>query len=66
MNLTTNVVGLEAQLSINGANALRLLRALRRLPDVESTRKAERSAVKTLHINDTKLIALILSIEEER
>jgi hypothetical protein len=56
---------LEPQLSPNGLEALKLVRAIRALPEFEGTIRAERSALKNINTNDLKRIAVILAEEEE-
>ena len=56
---------LEPLLSPNGLEALKLVRAIRALPEFEGTVRAERSALKNINISDLKRIAVILSDEEE-
>jgi hypothetical protein len=55
---------LEAHLSPNGLEALKLVRAIRALPEFEGTYRAERSALKNINVTDLKNIALILADEE--
>jgi len=55
---------LETQLSPNGLEALKLVRAIRALPEFEGTYRAERSALKNINVTDLKNIALILADEE--
>lgn len=54
----------ESQLTPQGKSALKLIRALRRLPDNAATRAAENSATKNLTVPDVRIIALILADEE--
>jgi hypothetical protein len=55
---------LEPYLSPNGLEALRLVRAIRALPEFEGTYRAERSALKNINTTDLKRIAVILADEE--
>ena len=55
---------LEQHLSPNGLEALKNIRAIRALPECDSTYYAERSALKTINISDIKRIARILADEE--
>ena len=57
---------LEVLLSPNGLEALKNIRALRALPECDSTYYAERSALKSINISDIKRIARILADERER
>jgi hypothetical protein len=56
---------LENNLSPAGQEALKLIRALRRLPETDGTVIAEKQAIKALRIADLKIIALILAEEED-
>jgi hypothetical protein len=56
---------LEDKLSPAGRDALKLIRALRRLPKTDGTIMAERQAIKELRIADLKIIALVLADEED-
>ena len=56
---------LEHNLSPAGQDALRLIRALRRLPETDGTVIAERQVIKELRIADLKIIALVLADEED-
>jgi hypothetical protein len=55
---------LEPYLSPNGLEALKLVRAIRALPEFEGTYRAERSALKNINTTDLKRIAVILADEE--
>lgn len=54
---------LESRLSPKGLESLNLIRALRELPEMESTLRAERAALDSLRMSDIKYIALILRAE---
>ncbi len=58
----------ESQLSPNGLEVLKTIRALRELPETESGYRAERSLLRKVGVTDLKIIALILAEEaaEER
>jgi hypothetical protein len=51
-------------LTPNGVEALKLVRAIRELPDFEGTRRAECSALRNVNTMDLKRIAVILSDED--
>lgn len=55
---------LETYLTPNGVEALKLVRAIRELPDFEGTRRAECSALRNVNTMDLKRIAVILSDED--
>lgn len=55
----------ESQLSPDAQDALRLIRALRRLPEMSGTRAAERRALNHLKLADLTAVALILARDDE-
>lgn len=54
----------EGQLSSGAKDALRLIRALRQLPETNGTVIAEKKALESLRISELKIVALILAREE--
>ena len=54
----------EASLSRDAKDALRLIRALRRLPETKGGIIAEQRALGNLKISELKTVALILAEEE--
>jgi hypothetical protein len=55
----------EPQLSEGAKEALRLIRALRLLPETSGTVMAEKKALENLRLSELKVVALILAEEEE-
>jgi hypothetical protein len=56
---------IEMQLSPEAKSALKLIRALRLLPETEGTIAAEKRAIRDLRLKDLNAVALILADEEE-
>lgn len=56
----------EAQLSPEAKSALRLIRALRSLPETEGTIAAEKRAIRDLRLKDLNAVALILADDDEQ
>lgn len=56
----------EAQLSPEAKLALKLIRALRCLPETEGTIAAERRAIRDLRLKDLNTVALILADDDEK
>jgi hypothetical protein len=54
----------ETQLSPEAKSALRLIRALRCLPETEGTIAGEKRAIRDLRLKDLNAVALILADEE--
>jgi hypothetical protein len=54
----------EQQLSAEAKEALKLVRALRMLPETEGTIAAEKRAIRDLRLRDLNAVALILAEEE--
>jgi hypothetical protein len=57
---------LETQLSPEAKSALKLIRALRCLPETEGTVAAEKRAIRDLRLKDLNAVALILADDDER
>ena len=55
----------EATLSPEAQSALRLIRALRNLPETSGTVGAEKRAINSLRLNDVVAVALVLQQDEE-
>jgi hypothetical protein len=55
----------EHQLSIDAQRALRVIRALRRLPETSGTIAAEKRALNQLRLPDLTAVALILQEDDE-
>lgn len=55
----------DTKLSPEAQEALRLIRALRRLPEVSGTIMAEKRALNSLKLNELTAVALILQKDEE-
>ena len=55
----------EMQLSPEVKSALKLIRALRCLPETEGTIAAERRAIRDLRLKDLNTVALILAEDDE-
>ena len=56
----------EVQLSPEAKSALRLIRALRLLPETEGTIAAEKRAIRDLRLRDLNAVALILQEDDEK
>lgn len=56
----------EEQLSPEAKSALRLIRALRLLPETEGTIAAEKRAIRDLRLRDLNAVALILQENDEK
>jgi hypothetical protein len=56
----------EAQLSPEAKSALKLIRALRCLPETEGTIAAEKRAIRDLRLKDLNAVALILADDDEQ
>jgi len=56
----------ETQLSPEAKSALRLIRALRLLPETEGTIAAEKRAIRDLRLRDLNAVALILQEDDEK
>jgi hypothetical protein len=54
----------EEKLSAGAREALRLIRALRQLPETNGTLVAEKKALENLRLSELKIVALILAEEE--
>jgi hypothetical protein len=54
----------EESLSPDAKDALRLIRALRRLPETRGGRIAEQKALDNLRLSELKKVALILAVED--
>ena len=55
----------EATLSPDAQSALRLIRALRALPETSGTIGAEKRALNSLRLNDVSAVALVLAQDDE-
>jgi hypothetical protein len=55
----------EQQLSPEARSALKLIRALRSLPETEGTIAAEKRAIRDLRLRDLNMVALILLEDDE-
>lgn len=55
----------EATLSPDAQRALRLIRALRALPETSGTVGAEKRAINSLRLNDVAMVALVLQQDDE-
>jgi hypothetical protein len=53
----------ESQLGPNGLKALKLIRALRELPNTEATYRAESYALRNIGVTDLRIVAMILHDE---
>lgn len=56
----------DEQLSPEAQSALKLIRALRLLPETEGTIAAEKRAIRDLRLKDLNTVALVLAEEEAR
>jgi hypothetical protein len=59
------IVMQESQLNPDAQDALRLIRALRRLPETSGTRAGEKRALNNLKLADLTAVALILQQDDE-
>lgn len=56
----------EERLSPEAKSALKLIRALRLLPETEGTIAAEKRAIRDLRLRDLNAVALILQEDDEK